>query len=256
MQGLLVDVVLMITRRQNFGSYMLAGGVSAASNVFAFQVLYFSGAPVAYIFLIAMIAFVSGVLFAGSFGHSVLEIVLQARPFRAFSAPGEAGTQGSRQAGGKKTGLSSLKFTVTVLLVLILSIGSVYYFAAVFEPPWIGPRCQVEGAVKNPLSFQLAQFDRYQTTISAELKGKISYIPPREYTGIPLKVILQEAEPLEGAQKLKVMATDGYLVEFELAKVLNDDHMLLIREEDMLRLIAGNYEGGYWVRMVNKLVVE
>jgi ABC-type thiamin/hydroxymethylpyrimidine transport system permease subunit len=256
LQGLLVDVVLMITRRHNLGSYMLAGGVSAASNVFAFQILYFSGAPIAYILLIALIAFVSGVLFAGSFGHSVLEIVLQARPFRAFGAPEAIGTQGSRQAGSNKTAFPSLKFTVTVLLVLLLSTSAVYYFAAVFEPPWVGPRCQVEGAVKNPLSFQLSHFDRYQTTISAELKGEISYVPPREYTGIPLKIILQEAVPLEGAEKLKVMATDGYLVEFELEKALNDDRMLLIREEDMLRLIAGNYEGGYWVKMVNRLVVE
>ncbi|MGI6712837.1 MAG: hypothetical protein ACOX4L_09035 [Bacillota bacterium] len=83
---------------------------------------------------------------------------------------------------------------------------------------------------ENPLSFQLSHFDRYQTTISAELKGEISYVPPREYTGIPLKIILQEAVPLEGAEKLKVMATDGYLVEFELEKVLNDDRMLLIRK--------------------------
>jgi len=52
------------------------------------------------------------------------------------------------------------------------------------------------------------------------------------------------------------MATDGYMVEFELQEVLNDDLMLLIREEDMLRLIAGNYEGGYWVKLVNKMIVE
>jgi hypothetical protein len=77
-----------------------------------------------------------------------------------------------------------------------------------------------------------------------------------DYTGIPLKQILHEAVPLEEAKKLKVMATDGYQVEFELDKVLNDEEMLLIREEDMLRLIAGNYDGGYWVKMVNRLVVE
>ena len=40
------------------------------------------------------------------------------------------------------------------------------------------------------------------------------------------------------------MATDGYMVEFPLEAVLNDDQMLLIREGDSLRLIAANYEGG------------
>ncbi len=61
---------------------MLAGGVAAASNVFVFQSLYFSGAPATYLFFIGLLAFVSGVLLAGSFGHSVLEVVLQARPVR------------------------------------------------------------------------------------------------------------------------------------------------------------------------------
>ncbi len=46
------------------------------------------------------------------------------------------------------------------------------------------------------------------------------------------------------------------MVKFDLQEALNDDQMLLIREGDVLRLIAGNYEGGYWVKMVNKIVVE
>ncbi|NLC38241.1 MAG: ECF transporter S component, partial [Clostridia bacterium] len=79
-QGLLVDAVLLIIRRHNLTAYMLAGGISAASNVFVFQLLYFSNAPAAYIFLISGLAFISGLLLAGSFGYSVLEILLQARP--------------------------------------------------------------------------------------------------------------------------------------------------------------------------------
>ncbi|MGI6647984.1 MAG: molybdopterin-dependent oxidoreductase [Bacillota bacterium] len=110
--------------------------------------------------------------------------------------------------------------------------------------------------MQKPLSFQLSDFDQYETTITAELKGQVSYVPPQEYTGIPLRIILQEASPLDEAKKLRVMATDGYEVEFELEKVFNDDQMLLIREGDMLRLIAGNYDGGYWVKLVNRIIVE
>ncbi|MGI6413031.1 MAG: ECF transporter S component [Syntrophomonadaceae bacterium] len=253
MQGLIVDLVLLVTRRHNLGSYMLAGGISAASNVFVFQILYFSGVPIAYLLLIGFLAFVSGVLLAGSFGHSVLEIVLLARPFRISGAT-EEGTAGITAGNGSK--VPRLNLGITALLVAAFSVGAVYYFAAVFEPPWIGPQCQVEGAVESPLAFNLAQFNQHTTTITAELKGQVSYIPPREYTGVPLRIIIEEASPREGAQKLKVMATDGYMVEFELAKVLKDDQMLLIREEDMLRLIAGNYDGGYWVKFVNRIVVE
>lgn len=255
-QGLVVDAVLLITRHHNLGSYMLAGGVAAASNVFVFQFLYFSGAPMTYLLFIALIALVSGVLLAGSFGHSVLEIVLQARPFRISGASGEEMDSGLAASGDKKTKPHSFRIIVTALLMVLLSTGAVYYFAAVFEPPWAGPNFQVEGAVEKPLTFQLSQFEQHETTITAELKGQVSHVPSQEYTGIPLKVIVKEASPLEGATRLEVIATDGYMVEFDIQKVLNDDQMLLTREGDMLRLIAGNYDGGYWVKRVSRMVVK
>jgi ABC-type thiamin/hydroxymethylpyrimidine transport system permease subunit len=252
-QGLLVDLVLLFARRRNLGSYMLAGGAAAASNVIVFQFLYFSGAPLTYLLFIGCLAFVSGILLAGSFGHSVLEVVLEARPLRIFTGDGETAAPGVQR--GKESHLTC-KLMVTSLLILLLAGGAVYYFVAVFQPPWAGPTCRVEGAVERPLSFSLGHFAAHETTITAELRGQVSYAPPQEYTGIPLRIILQEAAPQESAGKLTVMATDGYMVEFPLEDVLNDDQMLLIREGDTLRLVAGNYEGGYWVRMVNRILVE
>ena len=32
--------------------------------------------------------------------------------------------------------------------------------------------------------------------------------------------------------------------------------VVIALEEDMLRLIAGNYEGSYWVKLVSRLKVE
>ncbi|MCF6096888.1 ECF transporter S component [Thermovorax subterraneus] len=255
-QGLLVDVVLLVARRHNLASYMLAGGVSAASNVFVFQILYFSGVALTYIFFISIISFVSGVLMAGSFGYSVLEIVQQARPFRISGAFDEGMAEVAAKDGYKKAAIRRFRLAVTFLLVMLLSIGAVYYFAAVFEPPWTGPTCRVEGAVEKPISFRLSDFEEYETTIIAELRGQVTHVPPREYTGIPLRVILQKASPREGAKKLKVIAADGYTVEFNMQEVLNDDRMLLSREGDMLRLVAGNYSGGYWVKHVNRMIVE
>ncbi len=256
MQGLMVDIVLLVVRRHNLASYILAGGVAAASNVFVFQLLYFSNAPRTYLLFIGLIAFVSGVLLAGSLGHSVLEIVLQARPFHITNTSEEEIAAVTASTAKKKKKAFSFRIATTVFLVALLSIGAVYYYAAVFEPPWTGPRCQVEGVVKNPLSFQLSHFEKHETTITAELSGKISYVPPQKYTGIPLQVILMEASPQEGARTLQIIASDGYEVEFDLKKVLNDDQILLIQEDDMLRLIPGNYDGEYWVKQVSKMIVR
>ncbi len=253
MQGVMVDAVLLLTRRHNLISYMLAGGIAAASNVFVFQLLYFSGLPFTYILFVSMLALVSGVLLAGSFGHSVLEIILQARPYRIDLDPGQEAAAETKE---NKKIFPRLRPVVTGLLLVAFSAGAVYYYAAIFEPPWAGPACRVEGAVEKPLSFQLSDFKQHETTITAELKGTVTTVPPQDYTGVPLRVILQNTRPLAGAKTLEVTATDGYTVEFELGKVLADDQILLIREENMLRLIAANYPGGHWVKMVNKLIIE
>lgn len=259
-QGLVVDLVLWAMRRHTLASYSIAGGLSAASNVFVFQILYFSGAPISYILFIGGLAFISGCLLAGSFGHSVLDLIRDARLLRL--KPGrEQPDETSARSGEIDKQLQParpawLKLTITIILIAAFSIGAVYYYAVIFEPPWAGPQCQVEGKVENELSFTLSRFAEHETTIVAELKGQVTYVPPQEYTGIPVKEILKEAGPLPEATELKVIATDGYEVAFDLQKVLADDLMILIQEEDSFRLIAGNYEGGHWVKMVSRFKVE
>lgn len=253
-QGLVVDLVLWIMRRHTLVSYNIAGGLSTASNVFVFQLLYFSGVPISYILFIGGLAFISGCLLAGSFGHSVLDLISAAGVLRLKSA---ADAPAERLAeAGEPARPAWLKLIITGMLIVAFSIGAVYYYAVVFEPSWAGPQCQVEGLVENEYSFSLSKYAEHETTIRAELKGQVTYVPPQDYTGIPVKEILKKARPLPEASEVKVIAADGYEVSFKLQDVLTDELMILIQEEDMLRLIAGNYEGGHWVKQVSRLKVE
>jgi ABC-type thiamin/hydroxymethylpyrimidine transport system permease subunit len=254
-QGALVDIIIFLVRRHTIYVYALAGGIAAASNVFVFQALYFSGVPFSYLLFISSLAFISGILFAGCFGKGVLDIIMEARPFRMGSLPSEPPKVSPAQAIQRRKA-TRLNFMITGILVLALSVGAVYYYAVIFDPPWRGPQFSVEGQVENPATFQLAQFSRYETSISAELRGQVTFIPEQEYTGIPLKTILEECRPLRGASLLSVIASDGYQVDFPLQDVLTDDDLILIREGDTLRLIAGKYEGGYWVKQVTRFLIK
>ncbi|MGI6308130.1 MAG: ECF transporter S component [Dethiobacteria bacterium] len=253
-QGLFVDLVLLLLRRHSLPVYALAGGMGSASNVLVFQALYFSGAPLSYILFIAGLSFFSGILFGGGFGHGVLEIVRQVRPFRLGTGLAGSASQVSAKAFSRR--LRVVGLVLTILFAVVFSAGAVYYFAAIYESPWSGPECLVEGKVERPLNFQLSRFAGQETTIVAELVGEVTYIPPEEYTGIPVKVILEAVLPKPEASLVKVIANDGYMVEFPLEEALSDEAMLLIQENSALRLIAGNYSGGYWVKQVNKFVVE
>lgn len=246
-QGLLVDLVLLLLRRYSLTALALAGAVATASNVVVFQLLYFSGAPWLYIGLIALLALVSGVILAGSFGYSVINIILQARPFQVEQ---DGQSEMVRRNPGR------FNIILTMVLFLVFAAGAVYYFAQVYENPWGGPQCTVEGSVEEKLSFALDDFKEYETTIRAELQGDVTHVDEKDYTGIPLYIILEQAQPLEGAAAVQVMASDGYSADFSLSAVLQDEKMLLIQEDDMLRLIAGDYDGGYWVKQVTRIVVK
>lgn len=246
-QGIIVDLVLIIFRRYSLTSLSLAGGLAAASNVLVFQTLYFSGVAWGYIAFIAFLAFVSGIIFAGFFGCHVLNIIFQAKAFQL-----------SPQDHGLARPLKNSKFTMAAagIIFLLFTGGAVYYFTQVYTPPWSGPKCTVEGAVERSLSFRLSDFSDQEVTITAELKGQYTHVEEKEYNGIPVSEVLKEAVPKEGSTILKVTGADGYEVEFSLEKILVDDKFILIEEEDMLRLVAGNYEGSSWVRNVSRMIVD
>jgi energy-coupling factor transport system substrate-specific component len=250
-QGILVDLVLLILGKHNIYTYALAGALASSSNVIVFQLFYFSGAPIAYIAFISALALISGIIFAGCFGQGVLDLVIRSRPVRMGDLPG-IGNNKLFGADKKKT---RINYVLTGILALAFSVGALYYFALVYEPPWKGPEFKIEGMIEKPASYQYNDFSDHEITVSAELVGQVTYVPPQGYTGIPVKLIIETAKPLTGASNLRVIATDGYQVDFELARVLIDDEMILIEENDSLRLIAGNYEGSYWVKLISKLVV-
>lgn len=246
-QGIIVDLILIVFRRYSPAVLSLAGGLAAASNVIVFQSLYFSGAAWGYIAFIALLAFISGLVFAGSFGCHVLNIITRARVFQLSRQEGNL-------SGPVKCG--KLKMAATWAVLLLFTGGAGYYFTQVYTPPWSGPECAVKGAVERPLDFRLSEFAGLETTISAELKGQYTHVEEKEYTGVPVAAILNEAGPRAGSTVLKVSGSDGYTAEFALDQALADDRFILIQEDDMLRLVAANYEGSCWVRQVNLLMIE
>ncbi|NIP35385.1 MAG: hypothetical protein GWN18_10530, partial [Thermoplasmata archaeon] len=43
-----------------------------------------------------------------------------------------------------------------------------------------------------------------------ELQGDFTHVPMREYTGVPLATVLEEAGDREGASVVRVVGADGY----------------------------------------------
>jgi len=243
-EGLLVDLGLGSSRRGGLPLTMATGAVASASNVFAFQAIYFSGVSLSFILLMAGLSLVSGAVLGGYLAWDLRRMLVSARLVRSAEI-----TASQRQVAWRR-------HLLTVVLVSAILAGGAYYFVAVFDPFAAPGSVRIGGALEAPYTLQVDSWEGATVTITAELRGSVSYVPPRPYTGIPLREALGRAAPVAEASRVRVIADDGYEAAFDLRSVMEDDTLLLIWEAETVRLIAARYEGSDWVRRVTRIVVE
>lgn len=248
-EGLLVDAVLLPHNRNipPIGAMCLAGGVAAASNVVVFQALYFSGVSAGYMVIMVAFSFISGALFGGVFTSGVLDAAGAAGVFKLPS--GSSAHRPLRTRG-------SAAMVFSAVMALALAGGAVFYYASVHRPLASVPVVLIEGNVERPYGYNQAEFERECITVRAELVGQVTYVPPADYTGIPVRLALSKARPCDGATRLRAIASDGYEAVLELSDVMEDHELILFRDGPQYRVIAPGREGAYWVRKLVRLVVE
>jgi len=243
-EGLLVDVGMGISRRQSLPVTMLTGAVASASNVFLFQAIYFSGVSLTFILVMAGLSLVSGAFFGGYLAWDLRRLLVSSR--LVVTTP----------TLPTKRHVAWRKHLVTLTVVIGILVGGAYYYIAVYDPFAAPDAARIKGAVSAPFTVRYEEWSDRLVTITAELRGSVSYVPSSEYTGIPLPAILDRARPKDDATTLRVIADDGYEARFELASVLKDDALVLSLDGGRLRLIAAAYDGAHWVRRVTSLVVQ
>jgi len=246
-EGLLVDFGMGILKRRSLALTMLTGAVASASNVFVFQAIYFSGVSASFVLVMAGLSLVSGAIFGGYLSWDVEQLLVASRIVRRTSATGTARTKKRR---------SRLRYATTLVMVLALLGGGVHYYVNVYDPFAPPDEAGIEGAVDLPQDFRYDEWKTSEATVRAEMQGSVSYVPPRDYTGVPLMQVLGKARPRSEATTLRVIADDGYEATFDLAEIRSNPDLLLVLDEHRLRLVAPGYDGSFWVQRVTRLVLE
>ncbi|MGD9962568.1 MAG: ECF transporter S component [Thermoplasmata archaeon] len=259
-QGLIPDLILFRDKSKTDRSptmYALAGGASSASNVLVFYAFFLSGVPLTLIAVLFMLAAASGIIFGGWLVLEMLEslefsgmVLGKTRVVVDDPAVGESAWTRSRTSKRKVMGA----MVAAALFLSTFTVGAVYYFVFVYDITDEGT-AEITGAVQNAYTFRYSDFEDSEVVISAELVGSVTYVEPRDYTGVPLRDIVIEAAPDANATEVIVSATDGYNAPFPLEDVLDDGQIIVVFEDDELRIVAANYAGAYWVEDVVKVEV-
>lgn len=144
----------------------------------------------------------------------------------------------------KKVGIAAL---FVLLVIVAMTLGCTSQKSLKFE---------VSGLVEKPGTYDLYQYEDKFVTITAKLDGKVTHLAEQQYTGVPLRMVLSDAGVKAGATNVTVSASDSYSQKFELANVTANDNVILINQNETVRLVAKGYAGGMWVESVTKIDVS
>jgi len=236
--GLLVDLgFLPFRNKDSLPAHCLAGGLAAASNVFVFQL--FASLPVdtlAYgvMLLVAAVAFLSGVVFAGVLGWILLNAL--------------------RRAGVVKdrppVAMGRRVYPIFLVAAVLLTVALTLYLREALRGP---ATVHVGGAVAAAYDYPQQHGDI--APITAE--GTLREVTGR-YNGVPVQELLARAQPQTGATLLLVRGSDGYAFFISMDEVHDNSGLLLSPQgegDDIAYNLVGAKNSKAWVRGVSELVV-
>lgn len=236
--GILVDLGFApFGKKRNLLACILAGGLASASNVFVFQL--FASLPadiLAYgaLALIGVVAFVSGVIFAGLLGWILLNALQQAGVIK--------------QVEEKETP-RKVVFLFMAGAVLITVLLALFLRSALQGPVTIS----LAGSVQAPFDFPAEHADIQQIEAEGTLRGATML-----YKGYPVKTLVEAALPVSDQGWILVQGSDGYSFFITMDEVQENPGLLLASQGDGQSRsfnLVGAENSKAWVRGVQAILV-
>ena len=231
--GGLVDLGLLpFRRRDSWLAYAFAGGIASASNVFVFQL--FAAVPAdilsyGVIGLIALMAFLSGVVFAGILGQALLTTLRRS---------GVVKDQQPESMG--RTALSIL------IVGALLLAGGIFGYLKIARAG--AGSVRISGTVAEPYDFSGPTAALAEETVRMDRGGAAV-----SYRGYPLEPILAQAAPDPDYDFILFRASDGYSFFITAEELENNGNLLLQARgegENLVYNVVGPRSKKAWVNGV------
>ena len=238
--GLVVDFVLLLSKDKKPDLlFFLAAGLSSASNVIVFQLFASLPADVlAFIAILAtsLLAFVSGVVFGGMMGRSLIKALER------------IGMIHKRQAQISKTSKVWAMIIIASALLITMLGGSYIYNSQTKVSSIV-----ITGDVKNPYEYPASEYSPEFIEREIESNGVA-----RKYEGIFLKDVVDHAGPITENGVVMIEATDGYSFFVSMQEIVDNGNLLInIAEtkDGAVYNIVGAESSKAWVRGVSRIVI-
>ena len=236
--GLLVDFGFFLFRnKQSLWPFLLAGSLASGSNVLVFQIFatlpqnIVAASAIAILFLIA---FISGAIFGGLIPKLLVNSLTKAGVIKT-----------PHQTAGRR------RLALLVILAVAFLAGLLAIFLRINLAG--GEQIDITGAVEQPYAFPNQEFDLRPLTREMDYRGVVT-----EYTGFPIKDVIEYAQPTENADTLLLEASDGYAFLLSFDEIQHNQNILLVQQGEGRNAsfdVVGPESGKAWVKNTIKLTV-
>lgn len=125
------------------------------------------------------------------------------------------------------------KIAVTAFVLLVIVAVPFYFYMR--QNAGTEGSLQLTGAVNNPVNITVSELKTFpQSTLQVTLTSS-SNIEDNgifNYTGIPVRDILEQADVAENATSVYIQAADGYGTTLTLQEVMQNENIILAYEKD------------------------
>ncbi|MDI6897193.1 ECF transporter S component [Methanocella conradii] len=232
-EGIFTEIGFWPFKKYRGLSYMAGGAMGAFAYVLAQQLANQVFDNVFLFGAVSLLSIFSGAVFAGYFGIGIVDSLEDAGIVR-------------REIKQKKASRLTLARALAVLFVLAIAFSAIYYFALVRLK---GDPLQftVMGDVAYTKDYYQPAYSPYFVTINARLDGAVTHLPAQNYTGLPVRYVLEDARIGPDATMVDFVGSDGYTQTLNVSEAMEDDDLIIAQEDGSLRLVARGYPGQLWV---------
>lgn len=155
-----------------------------------------------------------------------------------------------------------MKKAVLHTMLLFITFGLIALSVSTVSFGYTEWTLQISGQVTHPLSLTLEEFAAMpQTTVYARLRCYEVFLTSGNWTGVRLRLLLEEAGFDKQAASVKFYAEDGYESDLSIAEAMREDVIIAYQKDgqllpETLRLVLPGANGERWIAMITYVNVS
>lgn len=259
-EGVFAEIGFWPLKKYNrIAAFVIAGAIGSWANIIINQLLYNRfGGNLYLLGTVSAFSLLSGAIFAGFMGFGIYRILADSGIIRK---PEE-----------KKSSLFSVPSIMAVVLVAFLAVlAGAYYVNSQDTAPSIDTTSAEANATTFPAAsvaatathasfyvtcsigdnntYDLADYTSQFVTVNAMKETMAGTQPAQDYTGLPLRIIVEKQCAGGSPRYIDVIASDAYKQTFSVPEVTASDDIILVPNgKGLCDIVAKGKPGSMWIR--------